>query len=141
MRSDRSACWRDPHRKTPWLRMKEMFRRDWEQIRNDLENGDPAEDCWYSCNSNVLYAPDIPTFEEVEPAYRFGYVARQQYVRHLSMWNEDLECQLEHEWQNTHPNDMYSWSRFKCAVRRGWDYREPERTYSFGEALLEGRNN
>lgn len=63
-------------------------------------------------------------FEEVEPAYRFGYGARSNYGDEFPEWNDDLEDRLRDEWEEIAPDQKQTWMQDRAAIRRGWDYEQ-----------------
>jgi len=64
------------------------------------------------------------TWEQLEPALRWGVGACVYYARHEA-WNEELEAALREEWNAS--NGSVAWEKVKRAVRRGFDAarREP----------------
>jgi hypothetical protein len=119
--------WWNREHETRWERVKSAFRRDWDQTKHDL--GGDAPDLNQNVDDTLKQAagkqpiprPGEPTYEDIEPAYRFGYGARRQFAQH-SMWNEELESSLKREWGTTYPDR--DWMRYRDFVRRGWAYEE-----------------
>jgi hypothetical protein len=68
----------------------------------------------------------VPAYEEVEPAYRYGYGARSKYGREYPEWDDELEAQLKGEWDEIAPARRQTWMQDRAAIRRGWDYDEEE---------------
>ena len=64
----------------------------------------------------------MPTYEQTEDAYRFGYGARQQYGQRYPQWDSSLEEQLARDWEDTYAG--IQWESYRTAVQRGWDYDE-----------------
>jgi uncharacterized protein (TIGR02271 family) len=64
------------------------------------------------------YASMGGTYEDYEPAYRYGHslAADQRYAGRA--W-EDIEADAQRDWEARHPGS--TWDRFKAAVRRGWE--------------------
>jgi hypothetical protein len=58
------------------------------------------------------------TWEQIEPALRFGVGARVQYARY-DAWTAELEGLLRDEWAMTKAPG--TWDRMKRAVRRGFE--------------------
>jgi hypothetical protein len=126
------SWWTQEH-SSAWDRVKEAFRRDWEQTKHDWGGDEP--DLKQDVNDTVAQAagkkpippPHQPNYDEVEPAVRFGYGARRQYGRTYPAWNSQLESQLRSDWQATYLG--MDWDRYNTGVRRGWDYEgDTERT-------------
>ena len=64
----------------------------------------------------------MPTFEEHEDAYKFGYGARSHYRNQYPAWNDKVETQLQQDWSGTYSGR--DWTIFREDIRRGWDYDE-----------------
>jgi hypothetical protein len=60
----------------------------------------------------------IADWNRVEPAVRYGYGARLQYVDVVG-WDDQLEGRLNHEW--TQLRNGTTWEDARPHVRRGWD--------------------
>jgi len=68
----------------------------------------------------------VPTFEEVEPAYPYGFGARSQYQDEFPEWDNELEAQLKDEWEEITPARKLTWMQDRAIIRRGWDFEEEE---------------
>jgi hypothetical protein len=55
-------------------------------------------------------------YERYQPAYRYGYEARNRYQGRN--WN-DVEMDLRSDWQRSHANDK--WEDFKDSIKTGWE--------------------
>lgn len=112
---------------TAWERMKAAVQRDWDQTKHDFGGDEP--DIKQNVGDTVAQAAGkepvpprgVPTYEEVESAYRFGYGARRHYGEEFTAWNADLETQLEEDWETTFPDEKAAWARYRPVVRRGWE--------------------
>ena len=60
----------------------------------------------------------VRDWNQVEPAIRYGYGARQQYADSPA-WNDQLEGKLRHEW--TQLKNGNNWEDVQPHVRHGWD--------------------
>ena len=58
------------------------------------------------------------TYEEYEPAYRYGSDLGNDARYRGRGWSE-IESDARRDWESRNPND--GWERFKAAVRRGWE--------------------
>jgi hypothetical protein len=58
------------------------------------------------------------SFEEFEPAYRYGWEAGNDTRYRGRSWSE-IEPDLRRDWERRSPDG--GWERFKSAVRRGWE--------------------
>ncbi len=120
------SWWTDNH-SSGWERTKEALRRDWEQTKADVSdsgrelNQDVGDTVKQAAGKqpippgNTPNAPD--SWDDVEPAVRYGYGARQHYTS--EEWNDDVESRLRKDWDSSSSGS--SWDRVKNAVRRGWD--------------------
>jgi hypothetical protein len=68
----------------------------------------------------------VPTYEELEPAHRYGFGARSKYGAEYPEWNDALEMQLKGEWEEIAPARRQTWMQDRAAIRRGWDYEEKD---------------
>ena len=125
------SWWNDEH-STNWERVKKAMRRDWEQTKADVSDG--GQELNQSVGDTVRQAmgkepippggfanPDgkhitFHNWDDVEPAVRYGYGARQFYGE--ADWNDDLESKLRKDWTS---DEEGSWDKVKHAVHRGWD--------------------
>ncbi|HYN21162.1 MAG TPA: hypothetical protein VE078_09395 [Thermoanaerobaculia bacterium] len=57
-------------------------------------------------------------YEELQPAYRYGWEARTRYEDRN--WN-DVEKDLERDWSVRHPDTRLTWNDAREATRDAWD--------------------
>jgi hypothetical protein len=120
--------WWNRDDESAWERVKEAFRRDWEQTKHDFGGDEPdlkqdvGDTVSQAIGKQPIPPPDQPNFEAYEPAYRFGYAARRQYGDTHPEWNEQLEAQLRTDWETTYADPDEDWEQYQSAVRRGWEY-------------------
>lgn len=114
-RNNSPAWWTDEHT-SRWDRVKNAFRRDWEQTKYDL-GADQAANLQQSASDTVRQAasrqPQLG-FDDLEPAFRYGYGAQTQYGP--SAWDKEVEQRLSADY----PGDFRRDQEF---VRRGYEYR------------------
>lgn len=117
-----------------WEKVKEAFRRDWEQTKHDF--GGNAPDLDQDVGDTISQATGsepIPPgnaknpkpakrAEEQgvysvadEPAYRYGYAASRHYPD--SAWDAETEEMLRSDFHTEQ-----DFARQREAIRRGWDY-------------------
>jgi hypothetical protein len=114
--------WWSREHDSSWDRVKEAFRRDWEQTKHDFGGDEPDLDqnvddtVGQAVGSRPMPPAGTPNFEDYESAFRFGHGARQQYGSKYHVWNDDLESELRRDYGDE------DWDRYGPAVRRGWDY-------------------
>lgn len=121
--------WTDKHASS-WEHVKSALKRDWEQTKADLskrsghELNQGAFDTLKQASGQVIIPAEgesnavFETFEQVEPAYRYGHGASQQYVEEKN-WDAALEQRLEAEWGELH--DDQPWREVRIYVQRGWE--------------------
>lgn len=117
------SWWTDEH-DSRWERVKSAFRRDWEQTKHDF-GSDRARDLQQSAADTVKQAAGrqqqsagsggTRSFEQLEPAFRYGHGARSQYGR---AWDDDLETRLKSEYGSDYARD-------RDFIRRGYEYPPP----------------
>jgi hypothetical protein len=67
------------------------------------------------------YAATGASYEEYEEAYRYGATAGRDERFHRRDWDDSVETELRHDWEERSPLGAETWERFKLAVRHGWD--------------------
>ncbi len=111
-----------------WERTKAAFKRDWDQTKHDMGGDEPDTD--QDVNDTLKQAAGKepipprgqPTYEEVEPAYRFGFGARSYYGEDHSEWDSELEAKLQKDWRASYPARADKWTDDVAAIRYGWEY-------------------
>jgi hypothetical protein len=84
------------------------------------EQIDPTVEDHYWRNeytSRDYYDPAVG-YEEVGPAYQYGWESRAQHADRK--W-EDVEPDLAHEWSTRRGNSSLDWGRARPATRDAWD--------------------
>lgn len=124
-----------------WSRVKEAFRRDWQQTEHDFGADVPDLDqqvrdtVAQATGSKPIPPGNMPTphapkstssyQDRDEPDYRYGYAAYRHYVPQSDApddaW-ENSEDTIRNKWNN--PSE---WEQRREAIRRGWDYGRLER--------------
>ena len=129
------SWWNETH-SSGWDRTKEALRRDWEQTKADVSDGgqdldqDVDDTVKQAAGKQPIPAPGTPnpsnpsssrdSWDELEPAVRYGYGARQYYgTQGQQEWNDELETKLRGDWESIDQGS--SWERVKSAVKRGWE--------------------
>jgi hypothetical protein len=64
------------------------------------------------------YLVTLGTYEDYEPAYRYGSDLGRDARYRGRGWSE-IESDARRDWESRNPND--TWERFKSAVKRGWE--------------------
>ncbi|HEX3797585.1 MAG TPA: hypothetical protein VH413_02695 [Verrucomicrobiae bacterium] len=123
-----NPSWWTKDNDSSWDRVKAAFERDWDQTKHDMGGKQPntnqqVKDTVKQASGKEAIPPrGTPVYEEVEPAYRFGYGARAHYGKKYSKWNSDLEKELKRDWSNTYKDR--SWETDAEYIQSGWDYKE-----------------
>jgi hypothetical protein len=121
MRSNNPSWWTTEH-DSRWDRVKAAFRRDWEQTKHDF-GSDKARDLQQSASDTVKQAAgkqqtagdmSVRSYEQLEPAFRYGHGARTQY----GDWNDEVDAKLRKEYGGDYARD-------RDYIRRGYDYPPP----------------
>ena len=125
--SYKTPSWWNENHSSGWERTKEALRRDWEQTKADVTEGgtelnqDVGDTVKQAAGKQAIPPANRPNppdrWDDVEPAVRYGYGARQHFEK--DEWNDELEKRLQKDWDST--GNASSWERVKSAVRRGWD--------------------
>jgi hypothetical protein len=128
----RNPSWWTREHDSAWDRIRDAFRRDWEQTKYDFGAGgrdlkqDIGDTIGQAVGTQTAKRPDTYDYDAYEPAYRFGYGARSQYGEAYPSWDQRLETQLRHDWESTYREPEYAWDQHREAIRRGWDYDHPD---------------
>jgi hypothetical protein len=131
-RKNDPTWWNDQHSRS-WDRVKEAFSRDWSQTKADFskrrgrELDQSAVDTVKQAVGTAPIPPrdepnDKPTghsYEEAEPALRFGYGASAYYFDH-DVWDASLEAKMRDDWSEI--SSDRDWKSVREHVRRGWDH-------------------
>lgn len=109
-----------------WERVKAAFKRDWDQTKHHFGAKNPDTDqgvgdtIKQAAGAAPIPPPGVPAFDEVEPAYRFGYAAKSHYGEQYSTWNPELEARLKQDWKTFSPTRP--WDVDAEYIRHGWDH-------------------
>jgi len=119
-----------------WEEYQPALREDFRQLRATTERDravhlqpdDPVfqQHAVTPRNVDVDHAYDVPdndwevgtSWEQIEPAVRYGVGARTQYPQ-FERWNRELEAILRKEWEERNPPGP--WEKMKRAVRHGFE--------------------
>ncbi|HEV2453470.1 MAG TPA: hypothetical protein VGY98_04375 [Verrucomicrobiae bacterium] len=126
MNTYQNPKWWTQENDSAWERVKEAFKRDWDQTKHDFGAREP--DTAQNVGNTVKQASGkepipprgSPAYEKIEPAYRFGYGAKSFYRQKHPKWDKDLETQLKRDWQGSYPQG--NWDEDVIYIRRGWEY-------------------
>jgi hypothetical protein len=116
---------------TSWDKVKEAFRRDWEQTKADLSKK-AGHDLHQNIGDTVKQAagkeaipakntpnPSAKNWDDFEPALQLGHAARLHYGAAHKAWTPDLEQKLQKDWDAVGSNR--GWSDVQDYVRKGFD--------------------
>ena len=125
MKEQKNPKWWNAEYESGWDRVKAAFKRDWDQTKHDFGGDEPDTDqdvddtVKQAAGKQPIPPRGQPTYEEIEDAYRFGYGARGHYGKNYQNWNEDLESQLQRDWNETYADRQ--WNEYRSSVRHGWE--------------------
>lgn len=94
----KKTSWWKPEYDAGWERIKEAFRRDWQQTKHDF--GALAPDLHQNADDTVRQALG---FDEHEHALRYGYGAHQHYQERP--WSEQIDSELRDEYPLDYDRD------------------------------------
>jgi hypothetical protein len=122
--------WWTTENDSAWDRTKAAFKRDWDQTKHDFGGKEP--DTHQDVDNTVKQAVGKepipprhqPTYEDMEPAYRFGYGARSYYRAKYPNWGPQVENQLKEDWKAAYPARQNNWNEDREAIRYAWDYEK-----------------
>jgi hypothetical protein len=132
MNQYKNPKWWTKENDSAWERTKAAFKRDWDQTKHDMGGKEPntnqkaGNTARQASGKEVIPPRGVPAYDEVEPAYRYGYGARSKYGSDYPDWDDELEAQLKGEWEEIAPARKQTWMQDRAAIRRGWDYDEEE---------------
>jgi hypothetical protein len=127
MKTLSNPSWWTEHHDSAWERTKAAFKRDWDQTKHDFGGDEPETDqdvdntVKQAAGKEPIPPRGAPTYEDAEPAYRFGHGARTYYGTRYPNWNSSLEGELRRDWESTYPDG--DWDAESRYIRKGWDYR------------------
>jgi hypothetical protein len=128
MRMLSNPKWWNKELDSAWEMVKAAFKRDWDQTKHDVGGNEPntrqhvGDTVKQAAGKEAIPPRGVPTYEQTEDAYRFGFGARSQYGKKYPAWNKPLETELEKDWRETY--DDRDWFRYRQSIRRGWDYQD-----------------
>lgn len=117
------SWWTNDHN-SAWDRVKAAFRNDWEQTKHDFggkgrdldqDVDDTLKQMAGKQSTAVAGGAGMHDWDSHEPAFRYGYGARQHYGSQYPQWNEDVEDRLRRDWTG-------DWGHDRDYIRRGWGY-------------------
>jgi len=100
-----------------WEKMKAAVRRGWDKITPDND----SDDSYYRTHWTSNYASSGDTYNDYDPAYRYGTQMRSDSRYSGRQW-DDVESDLRSDWDTRYSKGGVStWDKMKAAVRHGWD--------------------
>ena len=110
-----------------WNRVKSAFANDWEQTKHDF-GSKSARDLDQDVPDTIRQATGSEdTFERHEPAFRFGYAARNNFGSKFKTWTNELESKLRSDYGSDFDRDRND-------IRRAYEY-----DYDRGSNMNENR--
>lgn len=100
-----------------WERVKAAVRHSWDNVTPDDEDSDRH----YRNHFSSTYGTSGDTYNDYQPAYRYGDDMRRNDKYRGRDWN-DVESDLRSDWDSRYTTGGQStWDKMKSAVRSGWD--------------------
>jgi uncharacterized protein (TIGR02271 family) len=100
-----------------WEKFKNAVRRGWDKVTPDMDDSDSA----YRSHWNSTYGASGDSYDDYEPAYRYGNEMRSSAKYRGRNW-DDVESDLRSDWDTRNTRGGPStWDKMKAAVRHGWD--------------------
>lgn len=100
-----------------WNDARHATRDAWSRVEARHRFNTEEDSHWRSNYSTRPYSKGR-TYEELQPAYRYGYESR--HLHRDRDWN-DAENDLERGWEKVKASTRHGWHEIKEAVRDGWD--------------------
>lgn len=99
-----------------WEKFKAAVRHGWDKITPDMDDDSTYRKHWSS-----TYAGSGDSYDDYEPAYRYGNEMRSSDKYRGRHW-DDVESDLRSDWETRNSRGgMSTWEKMKAAVRHGWD--------------------
>jgi len=122
-----NPSWWNKQHDSAWDRVKTALKRDWEQTKADFSkkghelNQGVGDTVKQAAGKEAIPPGNAPnqSWEDVEPIYKYGVGAREQYGAEHKSWGEQVERKLEGEW--TSLKHGRAWQDVKSSVRKAWD--------------------
>lgn len=116
LRSDWDSRYNTSGEPSTWEKFKAAVRHGWDKITPDAD-----EDDYYRSHWTSTYGTSADTYNDYQPAYRYGNDMRRDARYTGRNWN-DVESDLHSDWDTRYGKDGQStWEKMKSAVRHGWD--------------------
>ena len=129
MNQYKNPAWWTTEDDSAWERTKAAFKRDWDQTKHDFGGDEPdtnqnvSDTVKQAAGDEAIPPRGVPAYDRAEPAYRFGYGARQHFGKNFSQWNDELENKLRNDWSRTYPDRADAWDTDAEYIRSGWNFR------------------
>ena len=130
--TQKNPTWWDNDHDSAWERTKNAFKRDWDQTKHDMGGDEPdtnqsvGHTVKQAAGKEAIPPRHQPTFDEIEPAYRYGYGARKHYGDEYPEWDDELEARLKEEWGTLEPSRKAAWEEDLEAIQQAWEYEDAD---------------
>jgi hypothetical protein len=115
----KNAPWWSSQCDEAWHRLRPKFRNQWDQTKLDINEAGEAP-----FKTMLKSRTGSTTFEDMEPAYRFGLGSRLSFGDQYPDWNEELENHLRKDWLTIYPYRQDCWELDLEAIRFGWEFED-----------------
>lgn len=126
MLTQKQPKWWTQEHDSAWDRIKDAFKRDWDQTKHDFGGDEPdteqhvSDTVGQAMGSNPIPPRGVMSEEGAEYAYRFGYGARLKYGKDHPSWDEEMEERLAADYLSANPDSDNEWEEQRDLVRAGW---------------------
>jgi hypothetical protein len=118
LRSDWDSRYASNGGPSTWEKFKAAVKRGWDKITPDMND----DDDYYRGHWTSTYGSSADTYNDYQPAYRYGNEMRRSSKYTGRNWN-DVEGDLQTDWDSRYgkAGEPSTWEKMKSAVRHGWD--------------------
>ena len=114
-----------------WDEARHAARDSWDRADRTYSTYEETDRHFGSRFDSVPYRDSDETFEDYQPAYRYGTHSRTRYGDR--QWDDSMENELREGWEKTKGTSRLTWERAKAAVKDAFsshdDYSSNRRRY------------
>ena len=102
-----------------WDRAKDAVRDAWDRTDRTYSTYRSNDDKWRNHFSTASYNDKAHDYDrDFAPAYRYGTFSRHRYADRP--WDDNLERDLERDWDRTKGASRLTWDKAKLAAKDAW---------------------
>lgn len=107
------ADWQTKENDTAWTNQRNTFRNDWRNAVSGNNRRDERSEAVSSRQSREQY--QNREFEDMEPAFRYGHAASQNFGDRHPRWNDTLGSELRNDYEG-------NWEQDAPLIRYAYEY-------------------